>query len=291
MSHQSAVSLKYAYYPGCSLEATAREYDLSVRAVCAHLGVELAELPDWNCCGASSGHSTNRRLANQLAGRNLALAEGMKMDIAVACPACYIRLRSAQSELKQDKEQRDELMRLTELPYQAEYSTRHLLDIISNDVGLEKLKGKVVRPLKGLKLAAYYGCYLVRPPEIVGFDDPENPQCLDALLEALGAEVRDWSGKVDCCGGSLSLSKRDIASQLVTELIEMARRAGAEALVAACPLCHANLEMRQPDGNGHKLPVFYFTELIGMAMGIAESRAWLKRHLVSPSGLLKSLGL
>ena len=165
------------------------------------------------------------------------------------------------------------------------------LDIICNDIGLENVKSKVVKPLKGLKLAAYYGCYLVRPPEIVGFDDPENPQCLDALLEALGADVRDWSGKVDCCGGSLSLSKRDIASQMVGELVEMARRAGAEAMVTACPLCHANLEMRQPGGNGHKLPVFYFTELIGIAMGIAEARLWLKKHLISPSGLLNSLGL
>jgi heterodisulfide reductase subunit B len=291
MSQQTAVNLKYAYYPGCSLEATAREYDLSVRAVCAHLGIELEEIPDWNCCGASSGHSTSRRLAGNLAGRNLALAEGMGMDIAVACPACYIRLRSAQNELKQDKEQRDELMRLTGLSYQAEYGTRHLLDIIVNELGLEKLKDKVVKPLQGLKLAAYYGCYLVRPPEIVGFDDPENPQCLDALLETLGAEVRDWSGKVDCCGGSLSLSKRDIASQMVAELIDMARQAGAEALVAACPLCHANLEMRQPSGGGSKMPVFYFTELMGLAMGISEARSWLKKHLVSPYGLLNSLGL
>jgi len=279
MSLPETVNLKYAYYPGCSLEATAREYDLSVRAVCAQLGIELAELPDWNCCGASSGHSTNRRLASTLAGRNLALAEELKMDIAVACPACYVRLRSAQHELQPEKTQ------------QGGYNTRHILDIICNEIGLENVKSKVVKPLKGLKLAAYYGCYLVRPPEIVGFDDPENPRCLDALLEALGAEVKDWSGKVDCCGGSLSLSKRNIARQMVAELIDMARQAGAEALVAACPLCHANLEMRQPAGNGRKMPVFYFTELIGLALGIAKARSWLKRHLISPAGLLSSLGL
>ncbi|MBU2535450.1 MAG: CoB--CoM heterodisulfide reductase iron-sulfur subunit B family protein [Chloroflexi bacterium] len=283
--------MRYAYYPGCSLEATAREYDLSVRAVCDHLGIELAEIPDWNCCGASSGHSTNRRLASTLAGRNLALAEEMKMDIAVACPACYIRLRSAQNEMKQDKKLRDELTRSADLSYDARYSTRHLLDIICNEIGLENLKNKVVKPLHGLKLAAYYGCYLVRPPDVVAFDDPENPQCLDTLLDTLGAEVRDWSGKVDCCGGSLSLSKRDIASQMVGELTEMARRAGAEAMVTACPLCHANLEMRQRGLNGNKLPVFYFTELIGLALGIKETRSWFKKHLISPSGLLTSLGL
>jgi len=291
MTQPTAPGLRYAYYPGCSLEGTAREYGLSVCAVCSHLGIELAEIPDWSCCGASSGHSTSRWLACTLAGRNLALAEGMGMDIAVACPACYIRLRKAHHEIKSDDSLREEISRLMAVPYQAKHRTRHLLDIIGNDVGLENLKNKVVKPLNGMKLAAYYGCYLVRPPEIVAFDDPENPQCLDTLLDTLGAEARDWSGKVDCCGGSLSLSKRQIARQLVDELVEMARRAGAEAMVTACPLCHANLEMRQTGTDGNKIPVFYFTELIGLALGIAEARSWLKRHLVSPSGLLASYGL
>jgi len=288
---QPTAGLRYAYYPGCSLEAMAREYDQSVRAVCAHLGIELSELPDWSCCGASSGHSTSRWLACTLAGRNLVLAEGMKLDIAVACPACYVRLRNAHHEMQRDNRLREELSSVMAVPYRAEYSTRHLLDIICHDVGLENLKNKVVKPLQGLKLAAYYGCYLVRPPELVAFDDPENPQCLDTLLDTLGAEARDWSGKVDCCGGSLSLSKREIASHLVAELVEMAGRAGAEAMVTACPLCHANLEMRQTGADGDKLPVFYFTELIGLALGIAEARAWLGKHLISPSGLLASHGL
>ncbi len=291
MSQPAATGLKYAYYPGCSLEATAREYGQSVRAVCSHLGIELAEIPDWSCCGASSGHSTSRQLACTLAGRNLALAEEMEMDIAVACPACYIRLRNAHHEMQNDDKLREELSSVMSLSYQAKHGVRHLLDIIVNEIGLEDLKSKVVKPLKGLKLAAYYGCYLVRPPELVAFDDPENPRCLDDLLNTLGAEARDWSGKVDCCGGSLSLSKREIAGRLVSELAEMAGRAGAEAMVTACPLCHANLEMRQTGADGNKLPVFYFTELIGLALGIAEARSWLKRHLISPSGLLTSLGL
>ncbi len=291
MSQPTATGLKYAYYPGCSLEATAREYGQSVRAVCSHLGIELAELPDWSCCGASSGHSTSRQLARTLAGRNLALAEEMEMDIAVACPACYIRLRNAHHEMQNDDRLREELSSVMSLSYQAKHGVRHLLDIIVNVIGLEDLKSIVVKPLKVLKLAAYYGCYLVRPPELVAFDDPENPQCLDDLLNTLGAEARDWSGKVDCCGGSLSLSKREIAGRLVSELAEMAGWAGAEAIVTACPLCHANLEMRQTGADGNKLPVFYFTELIGLALGIAEARDWLKRHLISPSGLLTSLGL
>jgi heterodisulfide reductase subunit B len=280
--------LKYAYYPGCSLEATAREYGLSVRAVCARLDIELVEIPDWSCCGASSGHNTNHRLAHALAGRNLALAESLGLDIAVACPACYIRLRTTDHEMKADSRKRAELANLIAMPYEARGNTRHLLDIICHDIGLENLKKRLVKPLQGLKLACYYGCYLVRPPEMVAFDDPENPQAMDALLDALGAEVKDWSGKVDCCGGSLSLTKREIARKLVNELTDMARRAGAQAIVTACPLCHANLETRQAATEQSKLPVFYFTELIGLAMGITEAKSWLKKHLISPFGLLAS---
>jgi len=281
--------LKYAYYPGCSLEATAREYDLSVRAVCSSLGVELAELPDWSCCGASSAHSTNRWLAHALAGRNLALAERAGLDIAVACPACYLRLKTTYKEMKDDPQQREELVNLIGMPYEARYNTRHLLDIICNDIGLESVKERLTKPLVGLKLVSYYGCYLVRPPQVVAFDDPENPQSMDMLLDALGAEVRDWSGKVDCCGGSLSLSKREIAMQLVKEISEMAREAGAEAIVTACPLCHSNLEIRQARQN--RLPIFYFTELMGLAFDIPEAKSWLKKHLISPLSLLASHNL
>ncbi|MAG14528.1 MAG: heterodisulfide reductase subunit B [Dehalococcoidales bacterium] len=282
------MDVKYAYYPGCSLEATAGEYDRSVRTVCAHLGIELQELPDWSCCGASSGHSTNRQLAQALAGRNLALAERVGLDMAVACPACYLQMRSTCREVRDNSQNREELVRLIDMPYEARYDTRHLLDIIYNDIGLEELKKKVVRPLEALPLVSYYGCYLVRPPEVVGFDDSENPQSMDKLLAALGAEVKDWSGKVNCCGGGLSLNRREIASRLVAEISEMACRAGAQAMVTACPLCHSNLEMRQADGKQNKLPVFYFTELIGLAVGIDEAASWMRKHLISPSSLLAS---
>jgi len=283
--------LKYAYYPGCSLESSAREYDLSARAVCSNLGIELTEIPGWTCCGASSGYSTNQRLAHALAARNLALAEKDGLNIMVACPACYIRFRTTQHEMKEDSQQREELANIIGLSYQAKYTARHLLDIIYNDLGLETVKNNVTKPLGGLKLACYYGCYLVRPPEIVAFDDPENPSAMDMLMDTLGAEVKDWSGKVDCCGGSLSLSKREIASQLVAELTETARKAGVQAIVTACPLCQANLEARQPATESDKLPIFYFTELMGLAMGIAEARSWLKKHLISPFSLLESYGL
>jgi heterodisulfide reductase subunit B2 len=282
-------NLKYAYFPGCSLESTASEYELSVRAVCAKLGIELAELPDWNCCGASSGHSTNRKLALALSGRNLALAEKEKMDMVVACPACYLRFRTAYQAVKDNPLEQKAIRDLTGMPYKAEYRIRHLLDVIYNEVGLEKVKEQVTRPLHKLKVVCYYGCYLVRPPKVVAFDDTENPVIMDELLTTLGAEVKDWSSKVDCCGGSLSLSKRTIAGKLVNDISYMARKAGAEAIVTACPLCQSNLETRQ--GGKDKLPIIYFTELMGLAMGIPEAKSWMKKHLISPLNLLAACGL
>jgi heterodisulfide reductase subunit B len=283
--------LKYAYYPGCSLEAAlAKEYDLSTKAVCEKLGIELEELHDWNCCGASSGHSTSYLLNHAIVGRNLAIAEKQGLDIAAACPACYVRLKHTRHEVMEKSELKKQVVEATGLPYEAKYDVRHILDILCNDIGIDAIKEKVTRPLTGLKLVAYYGCFLVRPPKVVAFDDPENPQSMDKVLAALGADVRDWAGKVDCCGGSLALTKRDIVVRLVREIVEMARGVGAEALVAACPLCQMNLDDRQ-DFGGSPLPVFYFTELVGLAMGDPGAKNWFKKHLVSPEKLLKSHSL
>ncbi len=280
--------MKYAYYPGCSQETTAKEYNESVLAVCRELGIELAELPDWNCCGASSGHAMDYWLSHALTGRNLAIAEREGMDMAVVCPACFLRLKATQHEFKSEAKLRERLPELIDLPYEAKYEVRHLLDIICNTVGLEKVKEKVKKPLTGLKVVSYYGCYLVRPPELTGFDDPENPQTMDRLLKALGAEVLDWRAKVDCCGGSLSLTKRDIVKKLVAGICDAAREAGAEAIVTACGLCDANLESRQA-GNA-PLPVFFFTELMGLALG-CNTKAWFNKHLISSAKLLREHGL
>ncbi len=280
--------MKYAYYPGCSLDSTAKEYNQSLQEVCQALGIELAELPDWNCCGASSGHSTDYWLSHALTARNLALAEREGLDIAVACPACFLRLRNTQHEFKSEARLKERLPELINLPYEAKYEVRHLLDIICNTVGIKAIEDKVKKPLKGLRVVPYYGCYLVRPPELTGFDDPENPQTMDTLLKALGAEVLDWRAKVDCCGGSLSLVKRDVVAKLVAGICDAAREVEAEALVTACPLCQANLEARQMGGN--MLPTFYFTELIGLALG-CNTQPWFKKHLISPFDLLRKHGL
>jgi len=278
--------VRFSYYPGCSLQATAIEYDLSTRAVLQHLGVELIELPDWNCCGASSAHSLNETLALSLPARNLALAQKEGVDLVAPCAACFNRLKMAEKVLREDPIKGGEIEKAVGFKYEGGFEVRPPLDLIGNLLGLERLQSMVERPLSGLRLVAYYGCLLVRPPEVVQFEDPENPQLLNRLLQALGAEPLEWSYATDCCGGSLALTRSDLAKTLVTKLVYKAREAGAQAMVTTCPLCQVNLEMRQ-----EKMPIFYFTELVGLALGIEESKKWWGKHLIHPRPLLRTLGL
>jgi heterodisulfide reductase subunit B len=280
--------ITYAYYPGCTQETTASEYNESVYAVCTALGIELRELPGWTCCGASSGHTTDYWLSHSLTGRNLAIAEKLDSDIAVSCPACYQRLAATTKEFRSEEKLKEKLPSIIGQPFTAKYDTRHILDIFCNTVGLDTIAGKVVKPLSGLKVVAYYGCYLVRPPALTGFDDAENPQSMDRLLHVLRANVADWRGKVACCGGSHSFALRNDVKNMVSGIIEAAGEVNAEAVVTACPLCQVNLESRQSGNN--KVPVFYFTELAAVAMGI-DNKKWWQRHLVDPRPLLRKHNL
>lgn len=279
--------MKFSYYPGCSLDSTAKEYDMSVHAVCKELGVELKELPDWNCCGASSGHCTNFKLSLALPGRNLAIAEKEGMDLAVSCPACFLRLKKVNYDLNNNDKLRQEILRVMDMPYEGKQQTRHLLEIICHDVGLDTIKKKVIKPLKDLKVVSYYGCLLVRPPKVTEFGEPENPVMMDELMETIGAEPLDWAGKVDCCGGSLALTRTDIVYKLVDDLMVAAHKAGANCIVTACPLCQANVDTRQRGNKSGTMPVFYFTELMGLAFGLTDVKKWFKKHVLSPSELLK----
>lgn len=276
--------MKLAYYPGCSLEATAREYDQSARAVCRELGLQLEELEDWSCCGSSSAHNLNHLLAAALAARNIALAQKSGLDVAVPCAACFARLRKADHLLRQGGEIKEELEELVEFEYTGQVAVISLLEAVVSRVGLSGLKEKVTRPLEGLRVACYYGCLMVRPPEVRGFDRVENPEMLDRLMEALGADVKQWSYKTECCGAGLSLTRPEVVEGLVGRLTGAARAAGAEALVTACPLCQNNLEMRQK--GEERMPSFYFTELVGIAMGLPEAAGWTAKHLNDASGLV-----
>lgn len=279
--------MKVSYYPGCSLLGTAREYEESIRAVCNVLGIELCELEDWNCCGASSAHSTNEFLSIALPARNLVIAEKAGLDLVVPCAACYQRLKVAERKLPQEPE--------LNMSYRGKIKVKHLLDFLCEEENLKQVKENIKKPLSGLKVVCYYGCLMVRPPRITGAVNFEDPQNMDELLKLLGAESLPWSYKTDCCGGSLALTRPDIVKRLVDKLLGMAREAGADCLATGCPMCQANLDTRQAQvskefGKDHHLPIFYFTELIGLALGCRVDK-WVKKHLVDPRSLLTSRGL
>jgi len=281
--------VNYSFYPGCSLHSTGLEYGLSTRAVFARLGLELVELRDWNCCGASSAHALNNTLALTLPARNLALAQMAGRDLVIPCAACYNRTKNADHVLRTDPARRREIESIVGFGFTGEIAVRPLLAVLYEDYGPARLAAQAQHSLQGLKVATYYGCLLVRPPEIAQFDDPDDPHLMADLLRPLGVEARAWSHATDCCGGGLSLSRSDVVYGLVTRLVERAREAGADAIVTACPLCQVNLEMRQR--GPAPLPVFYFTELIGLALGIPEARQWWGKHLIDPRPLLRSRDL
>ncbi|HEY3316115.1 MAG TPA: CoB--CoM heterodisulfide reductase iron-sulfur subunit B family protein [Bacillota bacterium] len=283
--------MKYAYYPGCSLHSTATEYDATTRAVCAALGVELAEIPDWNCCGATSAHATNHLLSLALPARDLVKAENMGLDVVAPCAACYSRMATTLHETKGNEVLRRKVSEIIGADFAATAKAKSLLEVLAVDVGPKVVETKVQKPLKGLKVAAYYGCLLVRPPDVTGWDDAENPQSMERLMTALGAEAVDWPFKTECCGASLSVSRTDVVLKLVNDILAMAKSCGADALVCACPMCQANLDGRQPAvekayKTTYHLPVFYFTQLMSLAMGIDEWKLGFRRHSIDPRELL-----
>jgi heterodisulfide reductase subunit B len=296
----------YAFYPGCTLHSTGVEFGASSELVCQALGLEMVEIDDWNCCGASSAHSMDHTLFLALPARNLARAQAMgageAVDLAIPCAACYSRLAAADLALQQDAAFRAQMESVLDFAYEGRVRPRSLLDVVANDVSRAALAEPVVQPLAGLKVVSYYGCLLIRPPAYTQrWDDPEHPQSMDYVLELMGAEVVPWSYGVDCCGGSLTLNRSDVVVHLVDKLAGAAREAGADALATACPMCMANVDGRQLYRGGpplpraakpdyEPLPVFYFTELMALAYGLPLGGV-LGKHLVDPRPLLKRLAL
>ena len=282
--------MQVSYYPGCSLHGTAVEYDQSLRAVCEALDIELEELTDWNCCGASSAHVVDDELAVHLAARNMTIAERQGSELLVPCSACFQRLKHADKELKKDAE------RWIDQPYEGKTTINHVNDFFDRPQLIQAIKQKVTRPLHSLTGVPYYGCLSQRPPKVTDSLSPENPKSMDRLLQAIGMEVRPWSYKTDCCGGSLTLTRPDLVRHLVRTLFAAAQEAGAECMVTDCPLCQSNLDTRAGEieaeqGKDYGLPVFYVTELMGLAMGQEGTKSWWHGHFVDPSVLLSSKGL
>jgi heterodisulfide reductase subunit B len=283
---------EYAYYPGCSLEHTASPYDLSMRAVFRALGAGLREIEDWNCCGATMYMSAKKIVGYSISARNLALAKEMKMDVCAPCSSCYTILRKTNRHINWDPKERDKInqaLATAGLSYSGDVKVRHPLDILLNDIGLEVIKSKVTHSLKGLRVAPYYGCQIVRPHGY--FDDKDDPQTMDLLIRALGAEAVPYPPKVRCCGGMLMTTDEKIALKLCNSLLQSAVDEQADVIATACPLCHINLEGYQKQinsrfGSKFDIPVIYFTHLVGVAIGLSEQELGLDRLLIRPGKLL-----
>lgn len=285
--------MRYAYYPGCSLGASAKEYDQSLRAVCQRLGIELTEMENWNCCGATPAFTIDPFLATALAARNLAIAEQEGLPMLTPCTACYKNLRKASESIAEDPELREKVNEvLTEHNLEGNPVVKLPLEVVVNDFGLNRLE--IERPLVGLKVACYYGCPVARPKS--GFDNIEAPQSLDCLMKTLGAEPVSFAYRTKCCGGPIVLPQEEIALDLTGRLLVKAKQAGANCLVLACSLCHLLLDAYQPRierrlGMHLGLPVFYFSQLLGLALGVDRERLGLEINIVSPSALLENIGV
>jgi heterodisulfide reductase subunit B2 len=283
--------MKVSYYPGCSLDGTAIDYNQSLIAVAKILGVELEELPEWSCCGSSSAHALNDKLSVSLAGRNLIIADKVGMDLLVPCASCFQRLKFAEKAMKAGEQVEGMPYKLT-----GSFEIKHAGDFFWDAIGEISLVSKVKKSLEGLNPVCYYGCLTTRPQKVTDAKNPEDPQSVDEIMKALGANVKNWSYKTDCCGGNIMLTHPDLAKKLVKKLLDNTIEAGADCIIVSCPLCHANLDTHQgeilkDDGSAYNIPVYYFTEMMGLAFGDPSAEKCIQKHFVDGKTLLKQKGL
>ena len=279
--------MKYAYFPGCSAESTARDLYLSTMTVTSGLGIELIEPDGWLCCGSTMAHQVDHDLSVSLAAANLLKVKDMGIDMVVSCASCYSRMKIANHEISTNPKTREVISAALGRDYDGSVKVRHFVEIILEDMGLDAFKKALKHSLRGLKVASYYGCLLVRPPEITGFDDPENPVYMDRLINAMGGVGLDWPHKVECCGGSLTLTRSDLVVKLSEAIIAMAKDSGAQCIAVACPMCQINLDMRQDDifkttGHRYNMPILYITQLMGLCLGMSENALGLNKLIISP---------
>jgi heterodisulfide reductase subunit B len=278
--------MKYVYYPGCSLEGTALEYDASTRAVMQRLGVELVDLEDWTCCGASAAEPVSYLLSMALPARNLAKVQSDQdgMDVLVPCSACYLNLRKVEDHIRKEEgllDQINEVLGVEGLSYKGGVRSRHLLDVLATDMGPGKIREQVKQPLSGVRVAPYYGCQALRPYRV--FDDPEEPRSMEPILRALGAEIHPWSMGARCCGAGLMTTKKDASLDAVTSLLSAAR--GADCIVTVCPMCQMNLEAYQKkisrrEGEDLSISILYLPQLMGIAFGMGDAELKVDMNFV-----------
>jgi heterodisulfide reductase subunit B len=287
--------MRYAYYPGCSLDSTAKEYDHSLRAVCSGLGIELVEMKSWFCCGSTPAHSVSRLLASALPLGNLAIMQNMSLEeVVVPCPSCFSLFKSALYNVGNEAGLREEVKQVIKGNWSDDVKVYHPLAIFSEESQLAEISSLVQREMAGLKVVCYYGCLLTRPPKVAQFDTCEYPESMDRILRALGIATLDWSYKTDCCGASFALTRTDIVLKLSHEILEGAKSVEADAIVVACPLCHMNLDTRQQQiektyGADYKLPILYFTQLMGLSFGLSPQELLLGKHFVSAESKLEEV--
>lgn len=285
--------MKIAYYPGCSLHSTGIEYDLSTKEVCRELGIELVEVKDWICCGSTPAHEYDELMSLALPAKNLALAAQTdeSKQICAPCASCYSRLKFAQARLKDEKLRKD-VEQVIDAKFPENIEILNILDVIVEKSVLETVASKVVRNLGGIKVACYYGCLMTRPPKITGKEQFENPTDMESVIETLGAETLDWNMKTFCCGASFALTQTDVVLELTRKVLADAESVGADVISVGCPLCHANLDGRQQQINNKfetsfNIPILYFTQLVGLALGIKAKDLGLFKHLTEVDDFLK----
>lgn len=288
--------MKYSYYPGCSLHTTAKEFDISTRVVMQELGIELAELQDWSCCGGSVAAGVSHDVGMAMAARNVALAQKENLDLLASCSGCYNKSARANKALQDPDEKERIKIILSEMDVSVSdfnIRVRNVVDVLAHDVDIAS---RVKKPLTGLKVACYYGCLLTRPADITGWDSPVFPTSMDRISQICGATVVNFRSKTKCCGGPILVSQKDTAFDLTKQILDEALSLGADCIILACPLCDTNLELRQADiekkyNVSYNLPILYITEIIGLALGIKPNKLGMNKHIVSPKPVLAKLGL
>lgn len=280
------MSSRIALYPGCSLEGTAAGFETSMKAVFEKLGIEYDTLRDWNCCGATSAHAMDHKLYMSLNLRNLALAQEQGFEeIFAPCAACYHRLASADLELSKHKDLAETLKTETGFEYRGSVKIRNILDLLTTSVGLERIKDAVKTSLSGMRIACYYGCLNTRIPRADCFDDREYPVSMDRIVKVLGGEVIDWSYKTECCGASLFVTVPAASAKLCGKILKDAEACGVDCIVAACPMCQSNLDLKQDEiraafGIPRAIPIVFITQLMGLAYGVDKNRLQLASSIV-----------
>lgn len=286
---------KFAYFPGCSLEKIASSYNKSTLETTKVFDIELQELDDWNCCGATTYFHVDQLLAYTLVARNLALAEKEGLDLVAPCSACYKNAFFTNQILKEDKDLAEHInfaLEEDDLQFNAEIAVHHLIDVFVNEIGMDEITAKVTNPLKGLQIAPYYGCQIVRPRK--NGEEIENPRFFEELISAIGADPVNFPERLRCCGGSLIMTSRVPALNMVRILLQSAERNGADVIATACPLCQVNLECYQTAvneefGTDFNLPVLYFTQLLGLSLGLSPKNLGFGVELVSAKPIFKKL--